>query len=37
VLPTTIVLDHAGKAVKSFLGPVTRADIEAFIGSGEDN
>jgi thiol-disulfide isomerase/thioredoxin len=32
VLPTTIVLDHEGRAVKSFLGPVTRAAIEDFIG-----
>jgi len=31
VLPTTIILDPSGKAVKTFLGPVTRADIEAFI------
>ena len=31
VLPTTIVLDPEGKAVKAFLGPVTREDIESFI------
>ncbi|MFC1690015.1 TlpA family protein disulfide reductase, partial [Pseudomonadota bacterium] len=27
VLPTTIILDPAGKAVKAFLGPVTRGAI----------
>jgi thiol-disulfide isomerase/thioredoxin len=31
VLPTTIILDPEGKAVKAFLGPVTREDIEEFI------
>jgi len=31
VLPTTIILDPSGKAVKTFLGPVTREDIETFI------
>ncbi len=31
VLPTTIILDPEGKAVKAFLGPVTREDIESFI------
>lgn len=31
VLPTTIILDPEGRAVKAFLGPVTRASIEAFI------
>jgi thiol-disulfide isomerase/thioredoxin len=31
VLPTTIILDAEGRAVKTFLGPVTRHDIEAFI------
>jgi thiol-disulfide isomerase/thioredoxin len=31
VLPTTIVLDPAGRSVKAFLGPVTRAAIEQFI------
>jgi thiol-disulfide isomerase/thioredoxin len=31
VLPTTIVLDPQGRAVKAFLGPVTRDDIEGFI------
>ncbi len=33
VLPTTIILDPEGRAVKAFLGPVTRASIEAFIDS----
>ena len=33
VLPTTIILDPSGKSVKAFLGPVTRHDIEDFIGS----
>ena len=31
VLPTTIILDPAGYPVKTFLGPVTRPDIELFI------
>ena len=31
VLPTTIILDPQGRAVKSFLGPVTRESIERFI------
>jgi thiol-disulfide isomerase/thioredoxin len=31
VLPTTIILNPAGKAVKTFLGPVTREDIENFV------
>jgi len=31
VLPTTIILDPTGRAVKVFLGPVTRHDIEAFV------
>ena len=30
-LPTTIILDPEGYAVKTFLGPVTRASIESFI------
>lgn len=33
VLPTTIVLDKAGRSVKAFLGPVTREAIEDFIGA----
>lgn len=33
VLPTTIVLDPRGRAVKAFLGPVTREAIEAFVDS----
>ena len=31
VLPTTIILDPAGRSVKAFLGPVTRQDIEAYV------
>ena len=31
VLPTTIVLDREGRAVKAFLGPVTREAIEQFV------
>ena len=31
VLPTTYVLDARGVPVKTFLGPVTREDIERFI------
>ena len=31
VLPTTIVLDQEGHAVKAFLGPVTREAIEQFV------
>jgi thiol-disulfide isomerase/thioredoxin len=34
VLPTTIILDPQGRAVKAFLGPVTGKDIERFIDSG---
>ena len=33
VLPTTIILDHQGRAVKAFLGPVTREAIEGYIDS----
>ena len=33
VLPTTIILNAEGRAVKSFLGPVTREAIERFIDS----
>jgi thiol-disulfide isomerase/thioredoxin len=36
VLPTTIILDQEGRAVKSYLGPVTREAIERFIDGGED-
>jgi len=32
-LPTTIILDKQGRAVKAFLGPVTREAIEGFIDS----
>lgn len=35
VLPTTIVLDREGRAVKSYLGPVTREAIERFIDGGD--
>ena len=31
VLPTTIILNPDGYAVKTYLGPVTREDIESFI------
>ncbi|MGA0266012.1 MAG: TlpA family protein disulfide reductase [Lysobacterales bacterium] len=31
VLPTTVLLDPRGHAVKGFVGPVTRAQLEAFI------
>ena len=30
-LPTTIILDRQGRAVKAFLGPVTREAIEGYI------
>jgi thiol-disulfide isomerase/thioredoxin len=33
VLPTTIILNPDGAPVKTFLGPVTRANIEDFIDS----
>jgi thiol-disulfide isomerase/thioredoxin len=33
VLPTTIVLDPTGKAVKAFLGPIKAVDIEHYIDS----
>ena len=35
VLPTTIILNPEGYPVKTFLGPVTREDIESFIDSKE--
>jgi thiol-disulfide isomerase/thioredoxin len=31
VLPTTIILNPEGYAVKTYLGPVTREDLESFI------
>jgi thiol-disulfide isomerase/thioredoxin len=31
VLPTTIILDPTGMAVKTFMGPVTGKDIESFV------
>lgn len=34
-LPTSILLDPAGIPVKTFVGPVTGAEIEAFIGEIE--
>ena len=33
VLPTTIILDQQGHAVKAFLGPVTRESLENFINA----
>jgi len=33
VLPTTIILNPEGYPVKTYLGPVTREDIESFINS----
>ena len=36
VLPTTIILDHGGRAVKTFLGPVTRESIEKFLDGGNE-
>jgi thiol-disulfide isomerase/thioredoxin len=33
VLPTTIILNPEGYPVKTYLGPVTREDIESFIDS----
>ena len=35
VLPTTIILDKQGRAVKAFLGPVTVEDIERYLDAGE--
>jgi thiol-disulfide isomerase/thioredoxin len=34
-LPTSILLDPAGIPVKTFVGPVTGAEIEAFIAEAE--
>lgn len=31
VLPTTIILDRQGHAVKAFLGPITRESLESYI------
>jgi thiol-disulfide isomerase/thioredoxin len=36
VLPTTIILDHTGRAVKDFIGPVTREAIEQFLDGGPE-
>ena len=33
VLPTTIILDREGRAVKAWLGPVTRETIEQYLDS----
>jgi len=35
-LPTTIILDKQGRAVKAFVGPVTREAIEQFIDGSTD-
>ena len=31
VLPTTIILDPQGYAVKTYMGPVTKKDLESFV------
>jgi len=36
-LPTTIILDKQGRAVKAFVGPVTREAIEQFIDGSLDS
>lgn len=36
VLPTTIILDPEGRAIKAFLGPVTGESIERFIDGEAD-
>ena len=36
VLPTTVILNPQGRAVKAFLGPVTRETIEAFVDAATD-
>jgi len=33
VLPTTIILNQQGHAVKAFLGPVTRESLESYINA----
>jgi thiol-disulfide isomerase/thioredoxin len=35
-LPTTIILDRGGRAVKAFVGPVTRESIEEFLDGGNE-
>jgi thiol-disulfide isomerase/thioredoxin len=35
-LPTTIILDREGRAVKAFVGPVTRESIEKFLDGGNE-
>jgi thiol-disulfide isomerase/thioredoxin len=37
VLPTTIILDTEGRAVKAFLGPVTRSAIEDYIDGADSD
>ena len=34
-LPTTIILDRAGRAVKAFVGPVTRESIEEYLDTAD--
>jgi thiol-disulfide isomerase/thioredoxin len=34
-LPTTIILNKQGRAVKAFIGPVTRESIEQYIDGGQ--
>jgi len=36
VLPPTIILDRTGRAVKDFIGPVTREAIEQFLDGKAD-
>lgn len=36
-LPTTIILDKQGRAVKAFVGPVTREAIEQYLDSHPDD
>jgi len=36
VLPTTIILDPEGYPVKTYLGPVTKENIETFIASVQE-
>jgi len=35
-LPTTIILNKQGRAVKAFIGPVTREAIEQYIDGGSE-
>jgi thiol-disulfide isomerase/thioredoxin len=34
-LPTTIILDRSGRAVKAFVGPVTRESIEEYLDTAD--